>query len=192
MSDSENGHDLVDLGLSVKWATCNIGATKPEEYGDYFAWAEVETKAMYNSQTTKYQSGYNLIKYNSTDGLMTVHPSDDAAYVNWGGLWRMPTKAEYDELREKCSFEWTSRNGVNGCQVIGPNGNSIFIPAGGMACPQVSDSGSRGRYWLSTRVSHNHHAYCLGFDRNGFYNGDNDGREFGMNIRAVCPQPARG
>ncbi|MBR0452395.1 MAG: InlB B-repeat-containing protein [Bacteroidales bacterium] len=187
MSDSENGHDLVDLGLSVKWATCNIGATKPEEYGDYFAWAEVETKAMYNSQTTKYQSGYNLIKYNSTDGLMTVHPSDDAAYVNWGGLWRMPTKAEYDELREKCSFEWTSRNGVNGCQVIGPNGNSIFIPAGGMACPQVSDSGSRGRYWLSTRVSHNHHAYCLGFDRNGFYNGDNDGREFGMNIRAVCP-----
>ena len=162
--DNSNNHEYVDLGLpsGLKWATCNVGANSPEEYGDYFAWGEVEPKTTYDWSTYKYcvDNYDNLTKYcnNSsygkdgfTDNKTVLDPEDDAAAVNWGGAWRMPTKAEQDELRNNCTWDWTTQNGVNGYKVTGPNGNSIFLPAaGGMREGNLYDDGSWGYYWSSS------------------------------------------
>ena len=150
-----SGVQAVDLGLSVKWASCNVGANKPEEYGDYFAWGEVKPKSVYNWTTYKYCKGTNktMTKYSTdsyygiVDNKTTLEAQDDAATANWGGAWRMPTKAEQDELRTKCTWVWTTLNGVNGYKVIGSNGNSIFLPAAGcMYRRSLSNAGSRGYY----------------------------------------------
>ena len=139
-SDITTVPEAVDLGLSVKWATFNLGATKPEDFGDYYAWGETEPKAFYSWDTYKWGGRESLTKYCSsssfgyngfTDNKISLDPEDDAAHVNWGGNWRMPTKSDLDELGDKCTFQWISMNGVNGCKVIGPNGNSIFLPAAG-------------------------------------------------------------
>ena len=137
-------HDWVDLGLpsGTLWATCNVGANSPEEYGDYFAWGETEPKNYYYWNTYKWCKGsYNtLTKYCSlsnygyngfTDGKTELDPEDDAAYVNWGSSWRMPTLEQQQELVEYCTWTWTQQNGVNGQLVIGPNGDTIFLPAAG-------------------------------------------------------------
>ena len=150
-----NGHEYVDLGLpsGLKWATCNVGATTPEEYGDYFAWGEVKPKTTYNLDTYKYYDGSNFTKYTGSDKTV-LDPEDDAATANWGGAWRMPTKAEQDELRTKCKWDWTTQNGVNGYKVTGPNGNSIFLPAAGwMDEGTLYDAGSFGFCWSSSLYS---------------------------------------
>ncbi len=158
---SPNGHDYVDLGLSVKWATCNVGATKPEEYGDYFAWGETTSKTTYNWSTYKWCNGsYNtMTKYCDTwaygyvDYKTVLDSEDDAASVNMGGSWRMPTKKELEELIDECTWTWTTLNGVNGYHVEGPNGNSIFLPAAGyrwsnsFAGDAFSGGGEDGLYW---------------------------------------------
>lgn len=100
-------YEYVDLGLSVKWATCNVGATKPEDYGDYFAWGETEPKQTFTEDNYLYTGSAPL----------TLPLSADAAYVNWGGSWRMPTQTEQDELRTECTWEWITQNGVSGCKV---------------------------------------------------------------------------
>ena len=135
--------EYVDLGLSVKWATFNIGATTPEEYGDYFAWGETEPKAKYGWAQYKWGNGENkaLTKYCNkaaygedgfTDNLTQLLPEDDAAHVNWGGNWRMPTAAEFDELINNCTIEKTTMNGANGYLLTSKiNGNSIFLPMAG-------------------------------------------------------------
>lgn len=112
--------EYVDLGLSVKWATFNVGAIAPEDYGNYFAWGEVEPKAEYSWENYKWGDGTasNMTKYNEKDGLTTLKLEDDAAHVNWDGKWRMPTDAEFTELREKCIWEWTTQNGVNGYSTL--------------------------------------------------------------------------
>ena len=130
---TENGHEYVDLGLpsGTKWATCNVGATAPEAYGDCFAWGETEPKDYYDWNTYKFTTDgcRTFTKYNDTDGKTTLDPEDDAAAVNWGGRWRMPTDAEWIELEENCTWTWTRLNGVNGCEVKSKtNGNSIFLP----------------------------------------------------------------
>ncbi len=142
-SNTLNGHEYVDLGLpsGTLWATCNLGATRPEEYGDYFAWGETSPKKNYSWETYKHGlvewSGpsYNpcydyskLRKYNPTDNKETLDFSDDAAYVNWGIHWRTPTYTELEELCTECQWEKTQLNGVNGYKVIGVNGKSIFLP----------------------------------------------------------------
>ena len=153
---TENGHEWVDLGLSVKWATCNVGATKPEEYGNYYAWGETETKSTYSwspyFDTT--DGGSTFTKY-TTDGKTVLELADDAARANWGGTWRMPTDAEWTELRENCTWTWT--NDYNGTGVVGRivtsdiNGNSIFLPAAGYRIDDVlSGAGNRGDYWSSS------------------------------------------
>jgi hypothetical protein len=145
---AEPEHEMVDLGLSVMWATCNVGADKPEEYGDYFAWGETEPKTNYTWETYKFRvsgdSVDNVIfnKYCSRgnwwggtgpmDNKTVLDPEDDAAHVNWGGSWRMPTLSECEELLDNCTWEWTSQNGVNGRKVTGPSGKSIFLPAAGL------------------------------------------------------------
>ena len=140
---TENGHGYVDLGLSVKWATCNVGATKPEEYGNYYAWGETEPKDYYDWSTYKYGSYDELTKYCTdsdygkdgfADYKTVLELADDAAHVNWGGAWRMPTDAEWKELIDNCTYTWTddyNGTGVSGGIVTGLNGNSIFLPAAG-------------------------------------------------------------
>lgn len=126
----DNFGTAIDLGLSVKWANMNVGASKPEDYGDYFAWGETTPKTTYDQENYKwYDSGFT--KYNETDGMTTLELSDDAAHANWGGTWRMPTVKELEELNTSCSWTWTTQNDVNGYLVTGPNGNSIFFPAAG-------------------------------------------------------------
>ena len=192
----ENGHEYVDLGLSVKWATMNIGATAPEDYGDYFAWGETKTKSTYNWSTYKlcYGSNRTLTKYCTISDLGTVEYktvldlTDDAAYVNWGGNWRMPTNDEWTDLREKCTWEWTTQNGVYGYMVTASNGNSIFLPAAGYRNDgALNYVGSNGLYWSSSLfVSHPPYAWYMGFDSSSVSR-YNYNRYYGLSVRAVCP-----
>ena len=130
---AQDTHEYVDLGLpsGTLWATCNVGANAPEEYGDYFAWGETAPKDVYNWSTYQYYDGSNLAKYTGSDGLTTLLPEDDAATTNWGNEWRMPTKEEWQELLDNTTNKWTTQNGVNGRLFTGSNGNSLFLPAVG-------------------------------------------------------------
>ena len=170
-----NGHEYVDLGLpsGTKWATCNVGASKPEEYGGYYAWGETEEKSNYDWSTYKWCNGsyYTMTKYRTdsdngtVDNKTVLDPGDDVAHVKWGGRWRMPTEAELYELRNKCAWTWTTQNGVNGYRVTGPNGNSIFLPAAGYRDgTDNSGRGSWGGYWSSSLDSYcSNDAYGLYF-----------------------------
>ena len=198
VSGSENGYDYVDLGLpsGLKWATCNVGATAPEGYGDYFAWGETNPKDNYNWSTYKYCKGsYDTMtkyctqsSYGTVDNKTTLELSDDAARANWGGKWRMPTKAEQDELRNNCTWTWTTQSGVNGYKVTSKtNGNSIFLPAAGSRYgTSVGDVGSFGYYWSSSLYeSSPGSAYYLYFNSGSvdwyyYYRYD------GHTVRAVC------
>ena len=125
--------EAIDLGLSVKWASWNVGASKPEDYGGYYAWGEIEEKDRYDWSTYKYCEGSkescHFIGTNEIDISGTEY---DIAHVKWGDGWRMPTKDEVNELRSNCTTKWIEMNGVEGLQYIGPNGNSIFLPAAGI------------------------------------------------------------
>ena len=156
------GIEAVDLGLSVKWASCNVGANSPEEYGDYFAWGEITPKDSYTSD--------NCSTYGKSITDISGNPQYDAATANWGGGWRMPTYSELSELKNNCSWEWTSLNGVNGYKVTGPNGNSIFFPAAGYRYGTSSHGvGSSGGYWSSTPYEDNGYYACyLYFGSDGF------------------------
>ena len=190
------GHEYVDLGLpsGLKWATMNVGASKPEEYGDYFAWGETQPKSSYSWSTYKWCNGSSttLSKYNTSSSNGTVDNktqldlADDAARANWGGSWRMPTTEEYYELLEKCTWTWTSQNGVNGRKVTGPNGNSIFLPAAGYRYgASLYDVGSWGYYWSSSLFIENpDFAYPVYFDSSGI-DWDGDWRYSGFSVRPV-------
>ena len=184
-----NNHEYVDLGLpsGLKWATCNVGATTPEEYGDYFAWGEVEPKTTYNFDTYKYYDGSNFTKYTGSDKTV-LDPEDDAATANWGGAWRMPTIEEQDELRNNCTWTWTTQNGVDGYKVTGPNGNSIFLPAAGYVDGGTFIyAGSSGFYWSSSLYSRDpYYAYRVHFHSNNvdWYNYSR--RCYGLTVRPVC------
>ena len=192
-------HEYVDLGLSVKWATCNVGASKPEEYGDYFAWGETQPKDYYDWSTYKWCNGsYNtLTKYNNSsshgtvDNKTVLDKTDDAAAVNWGGSWRMPTDAEMTELREQCTWTWTTQNGVKGYKVTskksGYTNQSIFLPAAGYRDDSsLGYAGSYGFYWSSSLYTdYPYSAYALGFYSdlvNRYYNY----RFIGFTVRPVC------
>lgn len=157
----------IDLGLSVKWASCNVGAESPEEYGSYFAWGETEEKTdKYSSKSVTY--GLSISELESrgiigSDGNLTAEY--DAATANWGGDWRMPTSDEMEELLNNCTWEWTTQNGVNGRKVTGPNGNFIFLPAAGYCYGTSLDyAGSVGYYWSAMPYGGSYDAYCLRFD----------------------------
>ena len=190
-----NGHDWVDLGLSVKWATCNVGALNPEEYGNYYAWGETEEKNKYDWSTYKWCNGtYTTLTKYCTDGIYgtfdnktTLDPEDDVAYVKWGGGWRIPTLKEQEELLNDCKWTWTTQNGVEGYKVTSKiNGNSIFLPATGyrtgMGCYY---EGSRGYYW-SRQIDH--YDDCNAYHLNVFDGGrsDCDRRYNGHSVRPVC------
>ena len=214
----------VDLGLSVKWAPWNVGADKPEGIGLYYAWGETKgmgeedrtneqnyaasdslsyVRNFYDWRNYKYCQGTatTLTKYclapksGKVDGKAVLSPEDDVAHVVMGGPWRMPTSDELTELREKCQWTWTVLNGVAGYSVVGPNGNSIFLPAGGCRSNQsrglVADRGPKheggGDYWSSniSKEAESSLAWRLIFGQNVVsYTYDN--RCEGANVRAVC------
>ena len=156
------GHEWVDLGLSVKWATCNVGANTPVEYGNYYAWGETSTKSNYDEDNCKtWERSMSDISGNS---------SYDAARANWGGSWRLPTEDECIELFDKCDYQWTTQNGVEGMRFTSKkNGNSIFFPAAGWRSGSSTyNAGVFGFYWSSTPYeSFTQLAYSLGFESEG-------------------------
>ena len=190
-SGYENGYGYVELGLSVKWATTNVGASSPTDFGGYYAWGETRTKSKSSYDWSNYfdtnDSGKSFVKYTAKETNLDV--SDDAAHVNWGGAWRMPTKAEQDELREKCTWTWTTQNGKKGYKVSSQsNGNSIFLPAAGQCgFGNLFDVGSVGFYLTSSRdASDSAKAHILYFYQD-YVVWLSDSRVFGRSVRAVCP-----
>lgn len=227
INDSEKWNALeyvVDLGLSVKWAAINVGAFKPEEYGDYFAWGVTEPyyeagyaqespqahwkdgkSSGYNWSNYKYCNGsYNtIIKYNYnsrlgyngfTDTKTTLDPEDDAAHVNWGGSWHMPSKDDFTELLNNCTWTWTIQNGVNGYLVtsnmFGYTDRSIFLPAAGYRSDTYYDAvGSYGKYWSSSLTEDEDapHCACYLYFYSGYHHAINENRYYGYSVRPVCP-----
>lgn len=150
-----NGHEYVDLGLpsGLLWATCNVGANNPYEYGNYYAWGETSPKATYDSN---YYFGNTVSKDVKSDRYSVLKASDDAASVNWGSIWRIPTKAEFEELKYRCKWEKSEIELIPdkkwgwGYKVIGPNGNSIFLPKAGLINGSVNGGGYDCHYWSSS------------------------------------------
>ena len=195
-------YQAVDLGLpsGIKWASFNVGARAPWEYGDYYAWGETEEKEDYSWETYKWCNGTSTSMtkyctnsdYGTVDNKSVLDPEDDVATVKWGGDWRMPTEAEQAELRNNCDWEWTEVDGVAGYNVKSRvNGNSIFLPAAGYCRDaDVKSKGDVGYYWSSSLDgSNSSYAFCLGFDENdngryGYY------RFYGRTVRPVCGAPA--
>ena len=215
--------EAVDLGLpsGLKWASCNVGANKPEEYGDYFAWGETEPyyEAGYaQSESPVWKSGkengydwpsykfrvsgdwYDNVKFNKycsqsdywygtgpMDNKTVLAPEDDAAHVNWGGSWRMPTLDECKELLNKCTWTWTTQNGVDGRKVTGPNGKSIFLPAAGYRYDaDLYGVGSGGGYWWSSSLNTGdpYSAYFVYFS-SGYCIWNDFSRYWGFSVRPV-------
>jgi hypothetical protein len=207
----KGGIYAVDLGLSVKWASCNVGAEKPEEYGDYFAWGEVKSKEDYDWSTYKHAKDYNqLTKYchnkeygfnGFVDNKFELDPEDDAATANWGGNWRMPTADELDDLRYSCIWKWTTQNGVAGLlgtsRVEGYTDRTIFFPAAGYYFENQLEFNTAlgdGLYWSKSAYDDAKYPYCASalvfreedsvlYATFGLLNLRNEG----LSVRAVCP-----
>ena len=185
------GHGYVDLGLSVKWATQNVGASSPSDYGGYYAWGETETKSSYdwdNCFDCLDSTGDSWGTY-KIGGKTSISPTSghDTARENWGGTWRMPTDAEFDELCDKCTWTWTSQGGHNGYLVTSKtNGTSIFLPAAGWRSgTDTYDGGEGGDYWSSTLGSlYSYFARILSFG-SSYHHTNNYYRRIGQSVRPV-------
>ena len=194
-----NPDDCVDLGLpsGTLWATCNVGASSPEDYGDYFAWGETSAKTSYNSDWSNYfdtnDDGSTFNKYYDNGGLTELKPEDDAAYVNWGPAWRMPSQEQFEELINSnyTTTEWTTQNGVNGRLITSnSNGNSVFLPAAGARPGSfLFDAGSGGDYWSRTLNSDSpDYAWGLYFHSSSVYTSYGY-RYYGFTVRPVRRLP---
>ena len=192
-ANNNDTKEAVDLGLSVKWATCNVGATAPEEYGNHYAWGENATKNDYSWTTYKYGSDYKALtkyctdsNYGTVDNKTTLEATDDAATANWGEAWRMPTDDEWQELIDNCTWTWTTLNGKNGYEVKATNGNSIFLSAAGYRKDdELYDAGSSCRYWSSSLNMYDpYNAQNMGVYSDDHSMGS-DYRYYGRSIRPV-------
>lgn len=193
----------IDLGLSVKWASCNLGASKPEELGDYYAWGETTSKDNFTWETYKlckqiYPPEHNLIKYCLYSGIgykglidnkKQLELKDDAANVSLGSNWRIPTYNEFQELVDSCKWEWIAINKVAGYKVIGPNGNSIFLPASGEKDgTSLYNVGFFGHYWTSTlSPGYGNLAWKFEFGESAHCRASGWNRYGGITIRPVKP-----
>lgn len=233
-SGTLNGYDWVDLGLSVKWATQNVGASSPSDYGGYFAWGETRTKSIYDwdncfdclvrprrswgiykllpwlkrdrgldstsinwgiykdKVSARFRSlGDNRVKswgIYKIDGKTSISPTSghDTARENWGGSWRMPTDAEFEELCKKCEWTWTSQGGHKGYKVTGPNGNSIFLPAAGDRYgPFTYDVGEIGNYWSRSLSSSYSSQACQLYFNSDDHSTEESNRGEGRSVRPV-------
>lgn len=198
--DPFNGHEYVDLGLSVKWATCNVGADSPEDFGNYYAWGDtvpqIDNEYSWNSYKFCDGTAYTMNKYCDNPGFgvfdkkNVLELEDDVAHVCWGGKWRMPTKNEMTELAHFCTWTYTTHNGIKGFTVTGKNGNSIFLPAAGFCNYGHSVYvGEEGQYWSSSLYGdYSNYAYRIHIQSQsggfGFYM---EYRNYGCSVRAVCP-----
>ncbi len=175
--------EAVDMGLSVKWSSVNIGASSPEQSGNFYAWGEIETKENYSWDTYKYCGEF------IGDNKTTLEKADDAAAANWGGDWAMPSPDDFSELQQYCTCTWTTQNGVNGYLIKGTNGNSIFLPAAGYRYHgDLNDEGSYGYYWSSSLYElHSGYGCDLYFYEGYFYPWYGNRRDGGQSVRPVCP-----
>ena len=190
---SGSDEEEVDLGLpsGLKWRGWNVGASKPEEYGNHYAWGETTTKSSYTLSNYKFKpTTYSEVtlypKYETQlggDGKKVLESEDDAASVNLGNGWRMATAAEWKELRESCTWTWTQRNGVNGMKVTGPNGKSIFLPAAGVFSSTLANQGTYGSYWTSSLAT-SQWGHAVDFISNDKTTAV-IGRECGLSVRPV-------
>ena len=201
--DDHHPH-IIDLGLpsGTKWACCNVGATTPEAYGGYYAWGETEEKSVYNDVTYLYATGEDVdgngwyddyLSDTDTDGVWKNLGDDiagtqyDVAHVKWGGSWVMPSREQQDELRNNCTYEWTTVNGVEGGKFTSKtNGGIIFLPAAGTRGGSgLYFAGSNGYYWSSTQYpSYTKFAYGLRFN-SGSTDWSNYDRDYGRSVRPV-------
>lgn len=210
---NENVHGYVDLGLpsGTLWATCNVGANAPEEYGDYFAWGETKTKQSYWYDNYNYwktdDSGENkLTKYcgdaeygydGYTDALTVLLPEDDAATVNWGSDWCMPTEEQWEELIQHTTTEMKTINGVSGRLFTASNGNSIFLPSASVCQDEPASEFDYGSYWSSSLIGYEPHSAWIyySYTGEGYYLDDEYYfdesykdeimRSFGLSVRPV-------
>ena len=192
----EEKYEAVDLGLpsGTMWATCNVGASFPEDFGEFYAWGEIETKGDYKWKTYKWCKGteYSMTKYctesyyGTVDSCSILTPSDDVATVKWGEKWHIPTIYQIEELFLFCSWTWTEQNGVKGYFVLGPSNESIFLPAAGIR--YGTDFYLRGAYgcYCSTSLHelYGYNSYYLGFE-SGSYGFGSDNRCYGFSVRPV-------
>lgn len=192
-SGKTDGHEYVDLGLTsgTLWATCNVGASSPYEAGSYFAWGETSPKQdysmnsykWYNTVAGKYTKYCDNSSYGDVDNKTELDLADDAAYVNWGAKWRMPTQAQFDELRAECTWQW---NGSGYLVTSKKNNKTLILPAaGGRSNGGLGSAGYCGYYWSRTLSSvYPDDAYRLYFDPSGVdvYGYD---RYRGHSVRAV-------
>lgn len=174
LTTKEFEYEAIDLGLSVKWATCNVDATSPVESGGYYAWGGTEDKM-------------------NTRGNSNISGTEsDVAHIKWGNGWRMPTQSEISELCNKCTSKWTTVNGINGSIITGPNGNSIFLPAAGYYYNdrEVSNYNSHGYYWSGTDYTGS--GYCVFYLSVGYHQIESSGFEsyykYACTIRPVKEQ----
>lgn len=197
-SSNPDSRSYVDLGLSVKWANCNIGANYPWEYGGYYCWGETYVKESYyiNDYRWYYETEYDSYterdyEYSNLGSSISGNYSYDAAYYQWGYEWRMPTLEEIYELMNNCTWRWTYVRGEGGYMVTGPSGNSIFLPAAGDASGEdYEEQGSAGYYWCGALAPEEgdydgHDAYLVGFSYSegaSLYYGD---RSYGFSVRPV-------
>lgn len=199
-----NGHEYVDLGLpsGTLWATCNLGATKPEDYGDFYAWGETQTKSVYSWASYRYTRGTSwldarLTKYcnNSeygyngfTDGLTILQSDNDAATVHWGTGWSIPSDEQWQELLDNTDNHWTTQNGIKGRVFVAKNGETLFLPAAGYWYPDRDFVQIVGSFWSRSIDTPPSMAKHFGFDWQDVNNGrvSGIGRSAGLNIRAVC------
>lgn len=199
----EAGHTWIDLGLpsGVKWASTNIGANRPQDLGNYYAWGETTLKTDYRWATYSHGTGYNsLTKYSNSDGLLLLDATDDAASSTWGGTWRMPTKDEWAELQEHCVWTWTDdykKTGVAGYVVASKSSDaSLFLPAAGCRyANQMNEKGVHGYYWSSSLFQTSTYcgsAYQLQFFQAYVKSDWNHARYYGSSVRGVCnPQTTK-
>lgn len=176
---------VVDLGLSVYWGSCNLGAESPEESGNFYSWGETSPKSSYDKENYAY--------YDKSTTLYLSIGSDisgtqyDAAKVNLGGSWRMPTEEEFQELKSKCTWKWTQVNNINGYKITAANGNSIFLPAAGVYYDGSIkiDENEKCNYWTSTAYDENYSYGLLMYPADLRYNIYGRARQSGLQIRPV-------
>lgn len=200
MNHINDSPQIVDLGLSSRWSSCNLGANSPEELGDYYAWGEIEPKRCFDRDNYRWFSQDLSTKYGmigdsarlNTNILSQLDIRDDAAHLLLGGSWRLPNLKDIRELYDKCEWTWCKMNGINGCiitsKVDGHTDCSIFLPAAGCICQSKKiNLGFMGYYWSSAiYMDNSRNAIITTFDSHRRYKYIPNPRYMGLSIRPVC------
>ncbi|MBD5360457.1 MAG: hypothetical protein HDR87_07075 [Bacteroides sp.] len=187
-NDMVTGHEYVDLGLpsGTRWATCNVGASSPQDNGNYYAWGDITLKEMYDekSSQTSGEDKNQLFAKGIINIVDNLHSKSDVAYVQWKYPWRTPTKADFAELLKYCTWSWDKQMDKDGYKITGPNGRSIFLPAAGYTDGKKLIMNGINGYWSSTISEGRYKAFSLDFTNGEKYIYDNY-RYIGLSVRPV-------